>query len=172
MIGLVRFSSSWDKQGSSGKKDPQLKKFPIRLVCRPICGRFSWLMIDVGWLWWLRVAPSLGRWSWVCKKVDWAGQQAALFHGLCLRFCLQVLGLTSFHDGIWYGSVSQMNPSFPTLLLIMVLITAAKSRQRQWWPNLPITLAGIFRDGDFRSSFVQRNWERLLGNYSQSKSDD
>lgn len=43
----------------------------------------------------------------------WASQQAALVHDLCPGILASVPTLTSLSDGLWPGSINQINPFLP-----------------------------------------------------------
>lgn len=78
--------------GTPGKKEPLVKN-SVGLTCGHGCG--SIVSIDGRWLSLLWTAPSLGRWSWVCKQSGWtpargASQWVAFFCGVCFDICLQL----------------------------------------------------------------------------------
>lgn len=89
----------------------------IRLAYEPVCGTFSWVIIDMGEPSPLWVVPGLARRiRKQAKQATEASRQAPFLHGLSFGFCSTsrflpwVSAFTSHDDGLWWASIGQINP--------------------------------------------------------------
>ena len=93
LVVLARLISMWDKLELSERREPLQRKCSKRSSCK----EFSYLVIDMGGPSPLWVVLSLGRCSWVCKKV---GEQAG--GSLPCGFLLQFLPWCSCPALLWW----------------------------------------------------------------------
>lgn len=106
----------------------------MRLACGHVCGELSWWLIDGGGSRALWAVPALEMWSQFEKNASraWTRERKAAVSGVPLWFLLQVPALIFFNDGLWPGSVRQINPSLLKLFLVRVFIKATENHLEQW----------------------------------------